>query len=149
MHEFTGESGAIGAALEAIRVAAERDSSFIGLKAAENLEFTTTRDESTRCSFCKNKCLRTYIDTETPQGDNRRFIIATCEKGTVESIDDMKEIKARLAEIMDANPNFVEKASVRAFRTTDPPKVSSLRKAEDEPAEQKKGFFARFSKPKA
>ena len=148
VHEFTGESGAIGAALEAIRVAAERDSSFIGLKAAENLEFTTTRDESTRCSFCKNKCLRTYIDTETPHGDNRRFIIATCEKGTVESIDDMKEIKARLAEIMDANPNFVEKASVRAFRTTDPPKVSSLRKAEYEPVEQKKGFLARFSKPK-
>ena len=144
VHEFTGESGAIGAALEAIRIAAERDSSFIGLRAAENLEFTTTRDESTRCSFCKNKCLRTYIDTETPQGDNRRFIIATCEKGTVESIDDMKEIKARLAEIMEANPNFVEKASVRAFRTTDPPKVSSLRKGEEEPEEQRKGLFARF-----
>ena len=147
VHEFTGESGAIGAALEAIRVAAERDSSFIGLKAAENLEFTTTRDESTRCSFCKNKCLRTYIDTETPQGDNRRFIIATCEKGTVESIDDMKEIKARLAEIMEANPNFVEKASVKAFRTTNAAKVSSLRKveAEAEP-QQRKGLFARFRK---
>ena len=148
VHEFTGESGAIGAALEAIRIAAERDSSFIGLKAAENLEFTTTRDESTRCSFCKNKCLRTYIDTETPQGDNRRFIIATCEKGTVESVDDMKEIKARLAEIMEANPNFVEKASVKAFRTTDPPKVSSLRKAEYEPEQKRKGFFSRFSKQK-
>ena len=148
VHEFTGESGAIGAALEAIRVAAEKDSSFIGLAAAENLEFTTTRDESTRCNFCKNKCLRTYIDTETPQGDNRRFIIATCEKGTVESVDDMKEIKARLAEIMDANPNFVEKASVKAFRTTDAAKVSSLRKIEDEPEQeqQRNGFFSRFRK---
>ena len=150
VHEFTGESGAIGAALEAIRVAAEKDSSFIGLKSAENLEFTTTRDESTRCSFCKNKCLRTYIDTETPQGDNRRFIIATCEKGTVESVDDMKEIKARLAEIMDANPNFVEKASVKAFRTTDASKVSSLRKVKEEEGEpepkQRQGLFARFRK---
>ena len=61
----------------------------------------------------------------SPTGDNRRFIIATCEKGTVESIDDMKEIKARLDEIMKANPNFVEKASVKAFRTTDASKVSS------------------------
>ena len=148
VHEFTGESGAIGAALEAIRVAAEKDSSFIGLKSAENLEFTTTRDESTRCSFCKNKCLRTYIDTETPQGDSRRFIIATCEKGTVESVDDMKEIKAKLAEIMDANPNFVEKASVKAFRTTDASKVSSLRKVdeEEESEPQRNGFFARFRK---
>ena len=146
VHEFTGESGAIGAALEAIRVAAEKDSNFIGLKSAENLEFTTTRDESTRCSFCKNKCLRTYIDTQTPEGDNRRFIIATCEKGTVESVDDMKEIKARLAEIMDANPNFVEKASVKAFRTTDASKVSSLRKIEDEQEPQRNGFFDRFRK---
>jgi predicted CoA-substrate-specific enzyme activase len=149
VHEFTGESGAIGAALEAIRVAAERDSSFIGLKSAENLEFTTTRDESTRCNFCKNNCLRTYIDTETPQGDNRRFIIATCEKGTVESMDDMKEIKARLDAIMKANPNFVEKASVRAFRTTNAAKVSSLRKIEEETVEepqQNKGFLSRFRK---
>ena len=148
VHEFTGESGAIGAALEAIRVTAEKDSSFIGLKSAENLEFTTTRDESTRCSFCKNKCLRTYIDTETPQGDSRRFIIATCEKGTVESVDDMKEIKARLEEIKNANPNFVEKASVRAFRTTDAAKVSSLRKvdAEEEAEPQRKGLLARFRK---
>ncbi len=148
VHEFTGESGAIGAALEAIRVTAEKDSSFIGLKSAENLEFTTTRDESTRCSFCKNKCLRTYIDTETPQGDSRRFIIATCEKGTVESVDDMKEIKARLEEIKNANPNFVEKASVKAFRTTDASKVSSLRKvdAEEEAEPQRKGLLARFRK---
>ena len=154
VHEFTGESGAIGAALEAIRVTAEKDSDFIGLKSAENLEFTTTRDESTRCSFCKNKCLRTYIDTETPQGDNRRFIIATCEKGTVESVDDMKEIKARLEEIMKANPNFVEKASVKAFRTTDASKVSSLRKVEEdeepEPQQQKRnGLFSRFRKQQA
>lgn len=146
VHEFCGESGAIGAALEAARVAAERDSSFIGLAAAENLEFTSTRDESTRCSFCKNKCLRTYIDTQTPQGDSRRFIIATCEKGAVESMDDMKAVKARLEAIREANPNFVEKASVKAFRSADPPKVSTLRKAEAEPAAPGKGFLARFRK---
>jgi len=154
VHEFCGESGAIGAALEAIRVAAEKDSTFIGLKSAENLQFTTTREESTRCNFCKNNCLRTFIDTETPSGDNRRFIIATCEKGTVESIDDMKEIKARLEEIMKANPNFVEQASVKAFRTTDASKVSSLRKiAEDEQPEaapqQRNGLLSRFRKQPA
>ena len=132
VHQFTGESGAIGAALEAIRVVSERDSTFIGLKAAENLEFTSTRDESTRCSFCKNKCLRTYIDTQTPQGDSRRFIIATCEKGTVEKMEDMKVIKAKLDEIKKANPNFVEKASTEAFRSFSHPKVRSI---QDDPEE--------------
>ena len=150
VHQFTGESGAIGAALEAIRVAAERDSSFIGLKAAETLEFTATRDESTRCSFCKNKCLRTYIDTVTPEGQNNRFIIATCEKGTVEKMEDMKVIKARLDEIRKANPNFVEKASTEAFRSFSPPKVASmLDEEEEEQAAQPRGLLSRFRKPKA
>ena len=151
VHQFTGESGAIGAALEAIRVAAERDSSFIGLKAAETLEFTATRDESTRCSFCKNKCLRTYIDTVTPEGQNNRFIIATCEKGTVEKMEDMKVIKARLDEIRKANPNFVEKASTEAFRSFSPPKVASMldNEEEEEQVTQRKGLLARFRKQKS
>ena len=150
VHQFTGESGAIGAALEAIRMAAERDSSFIGLKAAESLEFTATRDESTRCSFCKNKCLRTYIDTKSATGEANRFIIATCEKGTVEKMEDMKVIKARLDEIRKANPNFVEKASTEAFRSFSPPKVSTMRDEEEE-AEQPvkgKGLLSMFRKEK-
>ncbi len=151
VHQFTGESGAIGAALEAIRVAAERDSTFIGLAAAETLEFTATRDESTRCSFCKNKCLRTYIDTVSAQGDKNRFIIATCEKGTVEKMDDMKVIKARLDEIRKANPNFVEKASTEAFRSFSPPKVSSMRddeEGEDEAVVQRGSLRSLFGKRK-
>ena len=152
VHQFTGESGAIGAALEAIRVAAERDSTFIGLKSAESLEFTATRDESTRCSFCKNKCLRTYIDTVTPEGDSNRFIIATCEKGTVEKMEDMKLIKARLDEIRKANPNFVEKASTEAFRSFSPPKVSSMTDEDGEEAQvvetRGRGLLSLFGKGK-
>ena len=149
VHQFTGESGAIGAALEAIRVVSERDSTFIGLAAAENLEFTSTRDESTRCSFCKNKCLRTYIDTVTPTGESSRFIIATCEKGTVEKMDDMKVIKAQLEEIKKANPNFVEEASVAAFRSFNPPRVSRLTQEEEtEAPAQRNGLRSLFSKQK-
>ncbi len=150
VHQFCGESGAIGAALEAIRFVAERDSDFIGLAAAESLEFTATRDESTRCSFCKNKCLRTYIDTTSSTGETNRFIIATCEKGTVEKMEDMKVIKARLDEIRKANPNFVEKASTEAFRSFSPPKVNSMREDEEEaavPAQAHKGFLP-FSRKK-
>ena len=64
VHEHCGESGAIGAALEAIRLweSGRAISSFIGLDAASTIEYTAISDERTRCNFCKNKCLRTFID---------------------------------------------------------------------------------------
>jgi predicted nucleotide-binding protein (sugar kinase/HSP70/actin superfamily) len=44
------------------------------------------------------------------------LIIATCEKGTVEDVNDMKGIKAGLDQIKDANPNFVDMAAHEVFR---------------------------------
>jgi predicted nucleotide-binding protein (sugar kinase/HSP70/actin superfamily) len=124
VHDYCGESGAIGAALDAIRVVKQREgkSEYLGLEATQELTFSAKRDESTRCHFCKNKCLRTFIDTETSAG-SRRFIIATCEKGTVENVDDMKGIKAEIQQIKKANPNFVEVAAKAAFRSFNPQKV--------------------------
>ena len=83
-----------------------------------------------------------------PEGKSNRFIIATCEKGTVEKMDDMKVIKARLDEIKKANPNFVEKASTEAFRSFSPPKVSTMRDDEDEEeaVPERKGLLSRFRK---
>ena len=145
VHQHAGESGAIGAALEAVRVAADQDSSFVGLATAENLEFTATKDESTRCNYCKNKCLRTYIDTQTPLGKRRRFIIATCEKGAVENLDDMRVVKAQLDDIKRANPNFVERASVQTFRSLNPPTVSTPEE-QQEPASPQGWALGRFGK---
>ena len=146
VHRFTGESGAIGAALEAIRAAGDRDSTFIGLAAAENLEFTTTRDESTRCNYCKNTCLRTFVDTRVPGGDGRRFIIATCEKGAVEKVENMRVVKARLDAIKKAYPNFVERASEAPFRSINPPKVSTLRGDSENAVRRPTRTLARFLK---
>jgi len=133
VHDFCGESGAIGAALETIRVLKAklssseknpvRSSRFIGLTAVENLEFTATRDESTRCYFCKNRCLRTFVDTRTPSGGKgamRRFIIASCEKGTVESVDDMKTVRDKIEQIRRLNPNFAEMTAKEAFKSYNP-----------------------------
>ena len=36
------------------------------------------------------------------------LIIATCEKGTVEDLNDMKDIKAGLDQIREKHPNFVD-----------------------------------------
>src|ERR1700751_3791839 len=63
VHEFGGESGAIGAAQESLRLWRNGTAtSFIGLDAVRKIQYRTTRNESTRCNFCKNNCLRTFID---------------------------------------------------------------------------------------
>src|SRR5579885_2467199 len=132
VHEHCGESGAIGAALEALRLWRKgRQTTFIGLEAVRNITYRTTRNEDTRCNFCKNNCLRTFIDIHTGSGDfvalnrvskvplragEQRLIIATCEKGTVEDVNQMRGIKAGLDSIKEANPNFVEIAAHEAFR---------------------------------
>ncbi|MBR9978519.1 MAG: CoA activase, partial [Bacteroidetes bacterium] len=124
VHRHTGEAGAIGAAVEAARLhGSGRETTFIGLAAAEQIRFISKRDESTRCNFCKNKCLRTFIDVETVAGtassesDHRRLIIATCEKGCVEEEDDMREIARDLSRIRKQFPNYAELAARAAFRS--------------------------------
>ncbi|MGH9467541.1 MAG: BadF/BadG/BcrA/BcrD ATPase family protein [Terriglobales bacterium] len=145
IHQHCGESGAIGAAVEALRLWKRgQRTSFIGLDAVAGIGYRTTRDESTRCYFCKNNCLRTFIDVQTGaapdtlvtlapkssfkskvplQTGEQRLIIATCEKGTVEELGAMKDIKSGLDKIRAANPNLVDLAAHEAFR---PPKVESV-----------------------
>ncbi|MBX6361476.1 MAG: hypothetical protein IRZ03_15520 [Acidobacterium ailaaui] len=206
VHEHCGESGAIGAAQEALRLWKNgKQTTFIGLEAVRKIRYRTTRNEDTRCYFCKNNCLRTFIDVDvdgehpdraaTPEevtaavtniqnlpsldqiqanlpeaeahahgsscgthaspfkakaeplvqiqlapGSSKvvelpkpvefqprktkvplrkgeqRLIIATCEKGTVEDLDEMKDIKADIDKIKAANPNFVDIAAHDVFR---------------------------------
>jgi predicted CoA-substrate-specific enzyme activase len=142
VHEFCGESGAIGAAQEALRLWQNgQPTTFVGLDAVRKIEYRTTRNENTRCNFCKNNCLRTFIDIKTSdapkdfvpikkvtkvplmQGE-QRLIIATCEKGTVEDVNEMKEIKKGLDQLKDTHPNFVDMASKEVFRPTNPKNVA-------------------------
>ncbi|MCK9905949.1 hypothetical protein MXD63_38915, partial [Frankia sp. Cpl3] len=86
VHPHPGEAGAIGAAMETLRVVKRRGySTFLGLDSAINLSYLSRNDESTRCTFCPNHCSRTFIDSETPDGQTARYISGfSCEKGTVE-----------------------------------------------------------------
>lgn len=180
VHKFCGEAGAIGCAVEAHRLYFETGhrTSFIGLDRVQKIEFRTTRNENTRCYFCKNKCLRTFIDVKTgeaaeapqPQsgvlvslttqiikqgpeaghptrikhgseeavvaqgagprppakskskvplaGDEQRLIIATCEKGTVEDVNDMRDIKKGLDAMKAKYPDFSEIFATEVFRPT-------------------------------
>ncbi len=222
VHEHCGESGAIGAAQEALRLWSNgKQTTFIGIEAVANIRYRTTRNEDTRCYFCKNNCLRTFIDVDVTGGEageythvpanaedrvatpeeiaaaaamlpsleqvqanlppveshgsscstggscgstsssvfkakvepliqiqiapgskqvvelpkpvefqprktkvplrmgEQRLIIATCEKGTVEDLAEMKDIKADIDEIKAVNPNFVEIAAHDVFRHRD------------------------------
>ncbi len=153
VHEHTGESGAIGAALESVRLWENgHQTSFIGLGRVQTIQYKTHRSEETRCYFCKNKCLRTFIDVKSvdearhkqaheahahehepakkqaskiplPAGE-QRLIIATCEKGTVEDVSEMRDIKKSLDEIKKANPNLSEVAARLAFRPQQSPSVA-------------------------
>jgi predicted CoA-substrate-specific enzyme activase len=141
VHEHCGESGAIGAAVEARRLHAHgHRTRFIGLEAVRRITYRTTRNESTRCNFCKNNCLRTFIDikmgpvvatapvkflSKVPKADDeQRLIIATCEKGSVEDVDAMRGIKAGVDAVKKANPNFVELAAKEVWNPRKPGRVA-------------------------
>src|SRR5215813_10339235 len=142
VHEHCGESGAIGAAIEAVRLWENgKQSSFVGLDRVQEITYQTHRNEDTRCYFCKNKCLRTFIDvrlsdgskdTEPPRkskipilpGIKRLIVGNSCEKGLVEDVADMRVIKKGLDSVKAANPNFVEIAARAVWRATNPPAVS-------------------------
>src|SRR6202011_1186906 len=52
VHPHTGEAGAIGAAMETLRIVKRKgQSSFIGIDAAIDLKYVSRNDESTRCHF--------------------------------------------------------------------------------------------------
>ena len=118
VHKHAGEAGAIGAAFEAMSLWEQgRQTTFIGLDAVRHIKYQTTVGEETRCNFCKNHCLRTFIDIGTENGDGtRRLIVATCEKGAVEDLGAMKAIQAELDAAREANPNFLEYAGRQIWK---------------------------------
>ena len=118
VHPHTGEAGAIGAAMETLRVVRRRGSSqFVGLQAAIGLGYTTRNDESTVCHFCPNNCSRTFIDTETPDGRTSRYISGfSCEKGTVESKDALKVLNRERNTLRNQYPNLVAEEAELCFK---------------------------------
>jgi predicted CoA-substrate-specific enzyme activase len=246
VHEHCGESGAIGAAQEALRLWTNgKQTTFIGLEAVANIRYRTTRNEDTRCYFCKNNCLRTFIDVDVtgghaehhdpvhavaedrvatadevaavvnslpsldqiqanlPPAESRgsscstgggcgtssastfkakieplvqiqlspgsskivelpkpvefqprktkvplrmgeqRLIISTCEKGSVEDLDEMKDIKADIDKMKAGNPNYVDIAARDVFRPREVEIVS-------DPLPATKGLFiAKATKDRA
>jgi activator of 2-hydroxyglutaryl-CoA dehydratase/predicted nucleotide-binding protein (sugar kinase/HSP70/actin superfamily) len=143
VHEHCGESGAIGAGIEAVRLWENgRQTTFIGLDAVAQITYQTHRNENTRCYFCKNKCLRTFIDVKVnlqtgPEdepvqykskipleaGTKRLIVGNSCEKGLVEDVEAMRVIKKGLDAVKGSNPNLVEVAAKAVFKSFNPENV--------------------------
>jgi activator of 2-hydroxyglutaryl-CoA dehydratase/predicted nucleotide-binding protein (sugar kinase/HSP70/actin superfamily) len=117
VHPHCGEAGAIGAAMETLRVVTRRGySTFIGLDSAIDLQYKSINDESTVCHFCPNECSRTFIDTVTPDGRTSRYISGfSCEKGTVESKEALKVLAKERNAVRKQHPNMVELEAKLAF----------------------------------
>jgi predicted nucleotide-binding protein (sugar kinase/HSP70/actin superfamily) len=119
------------------------------LDATQKIKYKSTTNESTRCDFCTNKCLRTFIDVyeedgheenqngvnDSPMKHNgnsiaaqayRRLIVGNlCEKGSVEDVDDMKKIKEKMDATMDNTPNMAEISNNVVFKSSKPKIVSN------------------------
>ena len=144
VHKHAGEAGAIGAAFEAMTLWQQgRKTSFIGLDAVRNIQYQTTVGEETRCHFCKNHCLRTFIDIGAENGNGasgngrRRLIVATCEKGTVEDLDAMKAIQAGLDAAREASPNLLEYAGREIWKYHPSEKTAPKTKISRQTAEKR------------
>jgi len=130
VHPYSGEAGAIGAALCALDWAAKGEPSrFRGYELIESLEYTSTTSGHTTCNWCPVNCKRTFIDVRMPGGKGRSWskvplaegwerVISgnSCPKGLLEDVNEMKVVKARLEEAKREYPNIAELVREDAFR---------------------------------
>ncbi len=121
VHEHCGESGAIGAAMESIRLAENgRRTSFVGFDAVARMSYRATTNDSTICPFCKNHCQRTFTRIETESGQNGTRLLITgnaCEKGAVEDAGEVRAIADQIEAILDHTENFAAITAREAFNS--------------------------------
>jgi predicted CoA-substrate-specific enzyme activase len=130
VHPYSGEAGAIGAALVSLDWWEKGgQSQFRGFDVIENLTYNTTTAKDTVCNWCPVNCQRSFIDVELPGGQGRtwskvplslgweRVIVNnSCPKGLVEDLNEMKVIKAGIEKTKNAFPNIADMVRQEGFR---------------------------------
>jgi predicted CoA-substrate-specific enzyme activase len=130
VHPYSGEAGAIGAALVSLDWWAKGGrSQFRGFDVIETLTYTTTTAKETICNWCPVTCQRSFIDVELPGGNGREWskvplskgwerviVNNSCPKGLVEDVNEMKVIKAGIEKTKNAFPNVADMVRKEAFR---------------------------------
>jgi predicted CoA-substrate-specific enzyme activase len=135
VHPYSGEAGAIGAALCAGEWLKEgAPSRFRGFDVIESLEYTSTTSEHTTCNWCPVSCKRTFIDVRLADGKGRPWskvpvaagwerVISgnSCPKGLLEDVNEMRIVKKSMEAMKDAHPNTAEMVRESAFRRAKAP----------------------------
>jgi predicted CoA-substrate-specific enzyme activase len=130
VHPYSGEAGAIGAALCAGDWMAQGvPSRFRGYDTIEALEYTSITNEHTTCNWCPVNCRRTFIDVRLPEAKGRPWskvplgrgwerVISgnSCPKGLLEDANEMRVVKAQLEEVKRVYPNIAELVREDAFK---------------------------------
>jgi predicted CoA-substrate-specific enzyme activase len=126
VHPNCCEAGAIGAALEVMeRHRSAQRTVFPGFAFLDAIEYSIRRDESTRCQYCTNRCLRTFVELRPGKSAEpaKHVVIASCERGEAESAEEVRKINAGWNRLRDAAPNYVQIAAEEAWRPTHPPRA--------------------------
>src|SRR5580658_719584 len=130
VHPYSGEAGAIGAALVAQEWLEKGGrTSFRGFEAIERLSYKTATSVETVCHWCPVNCQRSFIDVELDGGKGREWskvplgqgwerviVNNSCPKGLVEDLNEMKVIKTEMERTKDAYPNVADLVRKEAFR---------------------------------
>jgi predicted CoA-substrate-specific enzyme activase len=130
LHPYSGEAGAIGAALCAADWKSRgHPSAFRGFDTIAALTYTSTTAAETVCKWCPINCTRTFIDVQLPGAKGRPWsklplaegwerVISgnSCPKGLVEDVNEMRVVKAKLEEVKREYPNVAEMVRKDAFR---------------------------------
>ncbi|MGA2236478.1 MAG: BadF/BadG/BcrA/BcrD ATPase family protein [Terriglobales bacterium] len=130
VHPYSGEAGAIGAALVALDWwDSGGESKFRGFDAIERLTYKTATSVDTVCHWCPVTCQRSFIDVELDggkgrpwskvpleQGWERVIVNNSCPKGLVEDLNEMKVIKIGMEKTKNAFPNVADLVRKEAFR---------------------------------
>jgi predicted CoA-substrate-specific enzyme activase len=138
LHPYSGEAGAIGAALCADDWRkAGAPSRFRGFDVIEALTYVSTTKAETVCKWCPVNCTRTFIDVQLPGATGRPWskvplapgwerVISgnSCPKGLVEDANEMRTVKAKLEEVKREYPNVAEMVRRDAFRRPRPAPVA-------------------------
>jgi predicted CoA-substrate-specific enzyme activase len=132
VHPYSGEAGAIGAALVSLDWWEKGGvSEFRGFDVIENLTYATTTTKETVCNWCPVNCQRSFIDVALPGGKGREWskvplttgwerviVNNSCPKGLVEDLNEMKAIKAGIEKTKNAFPNIADMVRKEGFRRT-------------------------------
>ena len=130
VHPYSGEAGAIGAALVALEWREKGGhTAFRGFDAIEKLAYKTRTSLDTVCHWCPVTCQRSFIDVELEGGKGREWskvplssgwerviVNNSCPKGLMEDLNEMKVVKAEIERTKNAFPNIADLVRKEAFR---------------------------------